>query len=214
MSTEVIFWDNDTQRDLIEPDGKLYVKDAENIKDNLNKLSQYAHLNGIRILGSIIYHSITDPEIDEENPDYKETFPPHCLMNEPGSEKIMETRSEITQWVDPISYPEDKVIEVIETKGPIIFRKTKFDVFSNPNIDVFLDRINPKKIVIYGVAADISLKHSIEGLLKKKKYELFLVIDAIEGIDENSTRELIEKWASQKVTTLTTESILQGAYSK
>ena len=60
----------------------------------------------------------------------------------------------------------------------------------------------------------MSLKHSIEGLLKKKKYKLFLVIDAIEGIDENSTRELIEKWASQEVTTLTTEAILQGDYSK
>ena len=214
MSSKVIFWDNDTQKDLINPDGKLYVQDAENIKENLSTLTQYAHLNGIRILGSIIYHSITDPEIDEEIPDYKETFPPHCLMNEPGSERIMETRSEISQFVDPISYPEDKVTEVIETKGPIIFRKTKFDVFSNPNIDVFLDRINPKKIVIYGVAADLSLKHSIEGLLKKKKYELFLVIDAIEGFDENSTRELIEKWASQEVTTLTTEAILQGDYLK
>lgn len=214
MSAEVIFWDNDTQKDLIQSDGKLYVQDAENIKENLSKLTQYAHLNGIRILGSIIYHSITDPEIDEEIPDYIETFPPHCLMNEPGSEKIMETRSEISQFVDSLSYPEDKVTEVIETKGPIIFRKTKFDVFSNPNIDTFLDRINPKKIVIYGVAADLSLKHSIEGLLKKKKYELFLVIDAIEGIDENSTRELIEKWASQEVTTLTTEAILQGDYLK
>ncbi|MHA1222652.1 MAG: cysteine hydrolase family protein, partial [Candidatus Heimdallarchaeaceae archaeon] len=124
MSNKIVFWDVDTQRDFIEPNGKLYVPGAELLKENLGKLTQHARLQNIRILGSVDYHSDTDPEIDKENPDYKETFPPHCLQNDPGQEKIMETRSELTQWVDPITYPEEKIDEIIDSKGPIIFRKT------------------------------------------------------------------------------------------
>ena len=210
MTPEVIFFDVDTQRDFMEPNGKLYVNGAENIKPNLAKLTQYARINGIRILGSVDYHTPEDPEIDKDNPDYKNTYPPHCLHGDPGSEKILETRSEMAQWVDSITYPEEKITEIIENKGPIYLRKNRFDVFTNPNTEKILDALKPKKIVVYGVAADVCVKHAIEGLLKKGGYEIYLVIDAIEGIDDEKTRELISEWVKQGVKTVTTEAVLQG----
>ncbi|MBY9000396.1 MAG: isochorismatase family protein, partial [Candidatus Heimdallarchaeota archaeon] len=172
---------------------------------------QYARLNEIRILGSVDYHSDTDPEIDKENADYVDTFPPHCLKNDPGQEKIMETRSDLTSWVNPITYPQEEIDSIIEAKGPIIFRKTQLSAFSNPNLLPIVEEIHPQKIVIYGVAIDFCVRTAIEGFLEQdKNYELYLVIDAIEGIDEEKSKSYISQWVEKGVKTVTTERILQG----
>jgi nicotinamidase/pyrazinamidase len=212
VTSKVIFWDVDTQRDFIEPDGNLYVPGAEKIKENLGKLTQYARLNKIRILGSVDYHSDRDPEIDKDNPDYKETFPPHCMKDDPMQEKIMETRSDMTFWIDLDKYKEDKIEEIVNGIGPIIFRKTELDVFSNPNTYSFLDLIQPENIVVYGLAIDFCVKMTIEGLLKQDKYNIYLVIDAIEGIDEDKSKNLIEEWVEKGVKTVTIEAVLQGSF--
>lgn len=210
--SEIIFWDVDTQKDFMDPDGKLYVPGAELLKENLAKLTQYARLNNIRILGSVDFHSDTDPEIEKNNPDWEETFPPHCMKDDPGQEKILETRSDLTQWIDPITYPQNKIDEIIEHKGPIIFRKTQLSAFSNPNVVPFLAEIRPKKVFIYGVAIDFCVKTAIEGLSNFGELEIYLVIDAIEGINEEKSLQLIEEWIQQGVKTITTEGILLGAY--
>ena len=212
MSYEIIFWDVDTQNDFMNPDGKLYVYGAEKIKENLEKLTQFARIQNIRILGSVDYHTLEDDEIAKDEPDYEKTFPPHCLQTDAGHEKIIETRSEMALWVDSKKYSDKELEEIIETKGPIYFRKQKFDVYSNPNVDKILGKIDPEKIVIYGVAADICVKYTVEGLLKGDKYKLYLVIDAIEGLDEQNTTKLIEEWISKGVKTITTEAVLQGAF--
>ncbi|MFW9852720.1 MAG: cysteine hydrolase family protein [Candidatus Thorarchaeota archaeon] len=212
MYSKIIFWDVDTQRDFMEPEGSLYVPGAEKIKENLGKLTQYARLNKIRILGSVDFHSDTDPEIERENPDYKETFPPHCMKDDPMQEKIMETRSDITLWIDTDKYKEDRIEEIVNGIGPIIFRKTELDAFSNPNIIPILDSLQPKNIVVYGVAIDFCVKMAIEGLLKRDKYSIYLVIDAIEGIDEEKSKILIEEWVDKGVNAVTTEAVLQGSF--
>ncbi len=210
MTMEIIFWDVDTQRDFMEQDGKLYVPGAKNLKENLEKLTQYARLNNIRILGSADFHSDTDPEIDKEKPDFSETFPPHCMQNDPGQEKIIETRSDLTNWIDPVKYPEKKLLEALEAKGPIIFRKAEFSAFSNPNLMPLIGIIKPKKVIIYGVAIDFGLRTAIEGFLNFGNLEIYLVIDAIEGVDEEESLKLIEEWIQKGVYTTSTLAILQG----
>lgn len=210
MTMEIIFWDVDTQRDFMEQDGKLYVPGAKNLKENLEKLTQYARLSNIRILGSVDFHSDTDSEIDKENPDFSETFPPHCMQNDPGQEKIIETRSDLTNWIDSITYPEKKLVEILEAKGPIMFRKAEFSAFSNPNLMPLIGIIKPKKVIIYGVAIDFGLRTAIEGFLNFGNLEIYLVIDAIEGVDEEKSLKLIEEWIQKGVYTTSTLAILQG----
>ena len=210
MASEVIFWDVDTQKDFMEPDGKLYVPGAESLKENLLKLTQFANLSGIRILGTVDYHSDTDPEIEQDNPNFNDTFPPHCMQNDSGQEKILETRSELTNWIDPITYPDEKVKEIIKSKGPIIFRKTTFDGFSNPNVITFIAEMKPKKVVVYGVAIDYCVKSAIDGFLNFGDLEIYLVIDAIEGINEENSLKLIEEWIQKGIKTVTTEAVLKG----
>jgi nicotinamidase/pyrazinamidase len=208
---DIIFWDVDTQVDFMNPEGKLYVPGAELLKDNLGKLTQYARMNNIRILGTVDYHSDSDPEIEEENPDYEKTFPPHCMQNEPGQEKIMETRSDLTNWIDSDSYPEEEIKNTINSKGPIIFRKSSYDSFSNPNTFTFIGEIKPKKVAVYGVAIDYCVKSAIEGLMNFGELDIYLVVDAIEGIKEEESIKLVEEWVQKGVRTVTTEGVLQGA---
>src|SRR5438045_1785710 len=86
----VIFWDVDTQYDFMKADGKLYVPDAEQLIPNLKKLTDYAHGHGIRVVASADDHVREDAEISE-TPDWKQTFPAHCLRGTPGQKKIPET---------------------------------------------------------------------------------------------------------------------------
>ncbi|NQU88116.1 MAG: cysteine hydrolase, partial [Mariniphaga sp.] len=51
MDTDkILFWNVDTQKDFIDPDGKLYVPGAELIKGNLNVLTELAIKNKIRVV--------------------------------------------------------------------------------------------------------------------------------------------------------------------
>src|SRR3989442_1118100 len=86
----VIFWDVDTQYDFMHADGKLYVPEAERIIANLQRLTDYAHGHGIRIVASADDHVMGHPEISDQ-PDWQRTFPAHCMRGTPGQKKIPET---------------------------------------------------------------------------------------------------------------------------
>src|SRR2546428_5451506 len=86
----VIFWDVDTQYDFMKADGKLFVPDADHIIGNLKRLTDYAHAHGIRIVASADDHVAGHAEISD-TPDWKTTFPPHCMRGTPGQKKIPET---------------------------------------------------------------------------------------------------------------------------
>src|SRR5258706_12215059 len=100
----VIFWDVDTQVDFMHADGKLYVPGAEAIIPTLKKLTAYAHAHGVRIVASADDHVAGHRELSDQ-PDFKETFPPHCMHGSPGQRKIPETALTSPLVVEP--GPED-----------------------------------------------------------------------------------------------------------
>src|ERR1043166_3811936 len=87
---QVIFWDVATQHDFMKADGRLYVPDAEHIIPNLKRLTDYAHGHGIRIVASADDHTAGHRELSD-SPNFKDTFPPHCMRGTPGQRKIPET---------------------------------------------------------------------------------------------------------------------------
>ena len=54
----VIFWNVDTQKDFINKDGALYVKDAETIKPALATLTNFARKNNIKVINTGDYHTV------------------------------------------------------------------------------------------------------------------------------------------------------------
>jgi nicotinamidase/pyrazinamidase len=209
MTREIIFWDVDTQYDFMMRDGKLYVPNAEEIIPNLKKLYDYARKNEIQIMGSADYHTPNDEEISD-NPDYLNTFPQHCLQGTAGWEKIGATKPLNPLWIDSKKYKGKELEAMVKNHtGEIIFRKQKFDVFSNQNVDSVLEIINPKEVVVFGVALDVCVAYAIEGFLRRKKYKIYLVGDAVKSIYEERGRQLIEKWKSEGVEIVKTDDIVE-----
>src|ERR1044071_7703202 len=102
MST--VFWDVDTQYDFMKADGKLYVPGSEEIIPLLDRLTRHAHEHGIRIIASADDHVEGHPELSA-TPDWKETFPDHCMRGTPGQLKIPETALRTPLVIEP--GPED-----------------------------------------------------------------------------------------------------------
>ena len=204
-----LFWDVDTQVDFILPDGKLYVTGAEQIRANLALLTTHARQAG-RIVASVDYHAETDPEISH-NPDYIDTFPPHCLIDTPGQLKIEETTPADPLWIDTDLIPAETLRERLsEHRGEIIIRKKRFDVFSNPNVDAVLNELNPSEIVLYGVALDVCNRFAVEGLLERNVAPISLVLDASRAIDPNRGEALVETWRDRGVRVVSTSDIVSS----
>ena len=87
-----VLWDVDTQVDFMLPDGKLYVPGAERTAPAMARLVSAAREAGIVHVASADDHELTDPEISTTRPDFRNTYPPHCLRGTPRRQKVPETR--------------------------------------------------------------------------------------------------------------------------
>jgi len=205
----VIFWDVDTQHDFMKADGKLYVPEAEHIIPNLRKLTDYAHGHGIRIVASADDHVTGHPEISDK-PDWKITFPPHCMRGTPGQKRIPETTLTDPLVIEPAKTdPRALADRVRAHRGDILFHKHRFDVFTNENVMTVLDVLDPEDIVLYGVATDVCDKAAIEGLLERPHTRLFVVTDAIKGIDKDASEHLLKEWGEEGVRLVKTKEIVE-----
>ena len=86
----LLLWDVDTQVDFVHEDGKLAVPDAEAVVPAMARLVRWAEERDVVHLATADDHELTDPELSDE-PDYRSTYPPHCLRGTPGAAKIPET---------------------------------------------------------------------------------------------------------------------------
>lgn len=209
MPNGTIFWDVDTQSDFMKSDGKLYVQGSEEIIPVLKRLTDYAHRKGIRIIASADDHVAGHRELST-SPDWKETFPDHCMRGTPGQQKIAETRLRNPLVIEPERQdPVALAARVTRHTGDILFHKHWFDVFTNPNVLPVVDALAPTRIVLYGVATDVCDRYAIEGLLQHRpSLPITLVSDAQRAIDPKTGARLIEDWKSRGVRLATSAEVM------
>jgi nicotinamidase/pyrazinamidase len=177
-----LFWNVDTQKDFVNPKGKLYVEGAEKLKPNWKQLTRMAKENSIRTVNTADFHYYNSPEIDT-SPDYIKTFPEHCIANSTGAEFIRETNPE-----EPVIFDWNKEYlitpEILDREKyrNFIIRKDAFDVFSgNPWTNRIIQLIKPKTVVVYGVTTNICVDFAVKGLAKKTK-NIWVVQDAVKEL--------------------------------
>ncbi len=210
MHQYAVFWDVDTQHDFMEADGKLYVPEAESIRENLCRLTDYAHERGIRIIASADDHVLGHRELSND-PDYRQTFPPHCMRGTRGAEKVAETtlRDPLVIEPQPISHNELSQ-RLHEHPGDVLVRKHWFDVFTNPNTETLLEVWAPTEVVLYGVALDVCNRYAIDGMLEHGVPEIHLVTDAVKAIYPEAAEQLLSGWREQGVKMVTTDEVVNG----
>lgn len=224
QSTDLIFWDVDTQFDFMTPaeqGGKLYVRDLQNPDDpgareiipRLSELSDYARQHEVLRVATGDWHSLEHAEIDTVAPDFRNTFPPHCMADEIGSRKIPET-----ELRDPIVLPLradpalawDVARRATREGRDIFIQKEEFNCFTgNPATDALLEALDPDQIVVYGVALDVCVKGAVEGFLDRGRH-VYIVEDASWGLGLERPEELLRRWTERGAVRVSTAQVLSG----
>jgi nicotinamidase/pyrazinamidase len=208
---EVVFWDVDTQFDFMTPPeqgGKLYVRDLADESDPgamlatpaLKALSEYAREHGILRVATGDWHSLDHREIDVEAPDFRETYPPHCMAGEIGAEKIPETALREPIVVPLRAEPEIARAAVARARSEgrdIFLHKEEFSCFlGNPATDDLLKALAADALVVYGVALDVCVRFAVEGMLDRGE-SVWLVEDATWGLGVEDRDRLLRDWESR-----------------
>jgi nicotinamidase/pyrazinamidase len=194
-----VLWDVDTQVDFMLPDGKLYVRGAEQTIPAMRLLVEAARRAGIPHVASADDHELTDSEISAE-PDYRETYPPHCLRGTRGARKIPETEQE-----DPVPITLEQLPERYLAGREFLLLKKSFDVFTNPNTERLLDWLSPDEILVFGVATDVCDDAAIRAFLDRG-LEVRFVEDAARGLDDARTAACTASWRERGVGFVTAQA--------
>jgi len=203
-----VLWDVDTQVDFMEPAGKLYVPGAKDVAAAMERLVDAARGGGLVHVASADDHELTDPEISDE-PDFRETYPPHCLRGTRGAEKILETKQRDPLPLALLPYPPGRLRTLIDGRREILLLKKNFDVFTNPNADPLLDALDPDELVVFGVATDVCDDAAIRGFLRRGRSVRF-VEDAARGLDESRTAACTAFWRERGVSFSTVDEVIDS----
>jgi len=206
FSSKTIFWGVDTQADFMLPGGKLYVPGAEKIIPNVARLVGAARQDCVFLISSADAHDPEDPELQE--------WAPHCIKGTPGAELIPEARA-VRRFVIPNSEG-FKIPPDVSAYQQVILQKNTLDVFDNPNMDVFLARLNPKgsppfdpdaDFVVFGVAAECCVRCAADGLLRRGR-RVALITDAIQSLDLDKGRQSLDDLQARGARLLRAEQAL------
>lgn len=201
-SINIIFWDVDTQRDFMLPDGKLYVPSAEQIIPNLKRLVDAARAGRVLLVSSACAHIPDDEEFKD--------FPPHCIQGTTGQKKIPETLTPSPNIIP--NAPNARLPEKFTAGQQVLIEKRKLDVFSNPNIEGVLERVKksaagPPEFVVFGVVTEFCVRCAAEGLLDRGQ-RVAVVTDAIETLDPAAGKKTLDELASRGARLISTDEAL------
>jgi nicotinamidase/pyrazinamidase len=196
-----VLWDVDTQVDFMLPEGKLYVRGAEETAPAMQRLVAAARAAGLVHVASADDHELTDDEISE-SPDFQTTYPPHCLRGTRGARKVPET-----EQLDPVPITLEQLPERYLAGREFLLLKKNFDVFTNPNTERLLQHLEPDEIVVFGVATDVCDDAAIRGFVERGLSVRF-VEDAARGLDESRVSTCTAAWRDAGVRFSTTDEVV------
>jgi nicotinamidase/pyrazinamidase len=201
-----ILWDVDTQVDFMHSSGKLYVPGANELGPTMERLVDVARAAGVVHVASADDHELTDPEISD-SPDFRNTYPPHCLRGTRGAEKIIETKQRDPLPLSLVPFPPGLVGGMVAGRREILLLKKSYSVFTNPNTDAVIDALDPDEIVVFGVATDVCNDAAILGFLLRGRSVRF-VEDASRGLDDARVAARTAVWRDRGVAFSSAEEVI------
>jgi nicotinamidase/pyrazinamidase len=194
-----VFWDVDTQFDFMQPEGKLYVPGAETIIPKVSDVRRLALAKGYSIIADVDWHSLENDEISE-TPDFRQTFPPHCMAGGPGAERVGFLGELPIDTVEIERMDTDVLRKLVSKKQfHIVIRKNSLDVFSNPNTDKLVELVRPKRVIVFGVALDFCVSCVVRGLSKFPGVRLCALKDVVKGLGTRAEQDIFNEFEHKGV---------------
>ena len=211
-----IGWVVDVQRDFMEPDGRLYVRDLSDDRDpgavmaepRLVEAVEWMHAHAALVVYTADWHGYDDAEIDAANPDPgKGTYPPHCMGRsaDPGERLGAEI-------IPSLAASDCLVLQVHATPAdvrallarwrrrprPVLVRKNRFDVFEgNRAADLFVESVaralDPVEFFVAGVARDVCVTQTVDGL-QARGHRVTAIRDAMWGLGLEAEEDTLARW--------------------
>ena len=193
------FFDIDTQVDFMRPTGRLYVKGAEQIVPNLDRLMRWAGANEVPVISSADAHSPDDPEF--------KIWPPHCVAGTPGQRRIPETL-----FPSPVVIPchPGAFQPPARWVGQFIVEKPTYSSQDNPNYEAILQAMGLRHAVVFGVATEFCVLADTLALCRRG-FKVDVVTDAIKAITEAGGREAMEEMLAVGARMVTTAEVCDPA---
>jgi nicotinamidase/pyrazinamidase len=192
----------DTQADFMRPDGKLYVRGAEKLLPNIQRLTDAARQGRVFLVSDACVHLPNDPEFKR--------FPPHCIRGTPGSAIVPEALAQ-TFFTIP-SRPGVKIPRDLSKVQQVILEKQTLDVFENPNTETILDLLNSftdrdAEFFVFGVVTEYCVRLAAKGLLQSRR-TVSLITDAIETLNVADGEKALDELTSLGAKFITTDQAL------
>lgn len=206
---KTLFWNVDTQKDFMLPNGKLYIKGAEIIIPELEKLTKLAEKYKIKVVNTGDYHTINSKELSDK-PNFKTTFPEHCIAGTEGAGFIDEVNVKNFKDNYYISNWKDKSINLIKIGRArnIIIYKDAFNVFEgNKQTGAILTILEPEIVVVYGVASNVCVDYAVMGIIERGR-KVIVVEDAIKELPNSAINDTYVHWISKGAIITTTKDIV------
>lgn len=204
-----VFFNIDTQNDFMLPNGKLYVKDAESILQNITLLTDLAHSMDMKVINTQDLHTKDSIEISD-NPDFKTTFPEHCMIGTEGAALCSASNPKQfgydNYYIIPWHTIKIDIYKVMNTRN-IIIQKDNFDMFlGNKFTTEVLEILDIDTAIVYGVASNVCVDFAVSGLINMGK-QVIVVSNAIKGLPGVDENELIKKWQEEGVKLISTKDL-------
>ena len=196
---KTIFWNVDTQYDFMRNDetfrGSLAITGAGEIEGNLEFLTKLAAARMKKVVNTADMHTLQSPEISV-NPDFKTTFPAHCLRGTIGAAYIPATIPEAPYIIDWAAPRFDS--QRVQDARNIVLYKDRFDIFhpqGAPHTLKVLEIIKPDRVIVYGVATNVCVDFAVRGLLNfHRGIEVYVPADAIKELPNLPLDEMLDAW--------------------
>jgi nicotinamidase-related amidase len=219
----------DVQNDFMRralPGGRLYVRHlqdpddvgAEQIIPALARLARWMYERCDIVVLSGDWHGPEDAEIDAIAPDFRTTYPPHCMGRSAdaaecaGADLIPEVTpprgSIVLPWNATSAIAARVASDAIEQGLPVFVQKTQFSVWTgNPAMDAFMNELTdrlqtPPEIILAGVASDVCDDQAIRGFLERG-YPVAVVRDAIHSLGSQPDDAILAGWEALGARTTT-----------
>ena len=200
FSSDVIFWEVDTQADFMLPGGKLYVPGAEKLLPNIRRLTDAARKGKVFLVSHGCFHTSDDPEF--------KMFPPHCVQGTPGANFVPEA---LTDQVFRVSNTSDATLPPqLEKFQQILLEKQTLDIFESRHAGTLVERLGTKpEFVVFGVATEYCVRLAAKGLLQRGR-RVSVVEDAIETLKPEEGARTISELRALGTKIITTNQALSS----